>query len=130
MKKGMSRVKLLLVEDEMRMAQALREILRLENYDVDHCENGADGLCALETGTYDLAILDVMLPGKNGFEICREIRRESDLPILLVTAKKEDIDKIKGLGLGADDYVVKPFSPGADPDADGKERPRRQSDGA
>ena len=57
-------------------------------------------------------ILDLMLPGKNGFEICREIRRESDLPILLVTAKKEDIDKIKGLGLGADDYVVKPFSPG------------------
>lgn len=103
-------MRLLLVEDEMRMAQALREILRLENYDVDHCENGADGLCALETGTYDLAILDVMLPGKNGFEIAREARKQGvRTPILMLTAKSDLDDKVTGLDCGADDYLTKPF---------------------
>ena len=94
----------------MRMAQALREILRLENYDVDHCENGSDGLCALETGTYDLAILDVMLPGKNGFEIAREARKQGvRTPILMLTAKSDLDDKVTGLDCGADDYLTKPF---------------------
>lgn len=103
-------MRLLLVEDEMRMAQALREILRLENYDVDHCENGSDGLCALETGTYDLAILDVMLPGKNGFEIAREARKQGvRTPILMLTAKSDLDDKVTGLDCGADDYLTKPF---------------------
>lgn len=103
-------MRLLLVEDEMRMAQALREILRLENYDVDHCENGVDGLCALETGTYDLAILDVMLPGKNGFEIAREARKQGvRTPILMLTAKSDLDDKVTGLDCGADDYLTKPF---------------------
>ena len=103
-------MRLLLVEDEMRMAQALREILRLENYDVDHCENGADGLCALETGTYDLAILDVMLPGKNGFEIAREARKQGvRTPILMLTARGDLGDKVTGLDCGADDYLTKPF---------------------
>lgn len=103
-------MRLLLVEDEMRMAQALREILRLENYDVDHCENGSDGLCALEAGTYDLAILDVMLPGKNGFEIAREARKQGvRTPILMLTAKSDLDDKVTGLDCGADDYLTKPF---------------------
>lgn len=103
-------MRLLLVEDKMRMAQALREILRLENYDVDHCENGSDGLCALETGTYDLAILDVMLPGKNGFEIAREARKQGvRTPILMLTAKSDLDDKVTGLDCGADDYLTKPF---------------------
>lgn len=103
-------MRLLLVEDEMRMAQALREILRLENYDVDHCENGSDGLCALETGTSDLAILDVMLPEKNGFEIAREARKQGvRTPILMLTAKSDLDDKVTGLDCGADDYLTKPF---------------------
>ena len=76
MKKGMSRVKLLLVEDEKRMSQALCELLRLEQYDVDAYDNGIDGLPAIQTGVYDIAVLDVMLPGKNGFEVVRQARKD------------------------------------------------------
>ncbi len=103
-------MKLLLVEDEKRMAQALREILRQEAYDVDWFENGLEGLMALETGIYDLAVLDVMLPGKNGFEIAAEARKEGiRTPILMLTAKSELDDKVTGLDCGADDYMTKPF---------------------
>ncbi len=79
--------------------------------EADLVTNGRKGLEQFGKAEYGAVILDLMLPGKNGFDICREIRKQSDVPILLVTARKEDIDKIKGLGLGADDYVVKPFSP-------------------
>lgn len=103
-------MRLLLVEDEKRMAQALCEILRLEKYDVDHYADGLDGLDALETDSYDLAILDVMLPRKNGFEIAREARAKGiRTPILMLTAKSELDDKVFGLDSGADDYLTKPF---------------------
>ena len=103
-------MRLLLVEDEKRMAQALCEILRQEKYDVDHFADGLEGLFALETGTYDLAVLDVMLPGKNGFEIASAARRKGiKTPILMLTAKSELDDKVTGLDCGADDYLTKPF---------------------
>ena len=103
-------IKLLLVEDEKRMAQALCEILRQENYQVDHFGDGCEGFLAAESGVYDLIILDVMLPGKNGFSIAREIRREGiRTPILMLTAKSEVDDKVEGLHCGADDYLTKPF---------------------
>lgn len=103
-------MRLLLVEDEKRMAQALCEILRQEKYDVDHFADGLDGLYALETKGYDLAILDVMLPHKNGFEIAKQARKEGVLtPILMLTAKSELDDKVTGLDCGADDYLAKPF---------------------
>lgn len=103
-------MKLLLVEDEKRMAQALIELLRLENYEVDYCPDGPSGQDAIEEGTYDLIILDVMLPGKNGFEITKEVRRNGiRTPILMLTAKGELDDKVIGLDCGADDYLTKPF---------------------
>ena len=100
----------LLVEDEKRMAQALCEILRQEKYDVDHFADGLEGLLALETGVYDLAVLDVMLPGKNGFEIAAAAREKGvKTPILMLTAKSELDDKVAGLDCGADDYLTKPI---------------------
>ena len=92
------------------MAQALCEILRQEKYDVDHFADGLDGLYALQTKGYDLAILDVMLPHKNGFEIAKQARKEGvKTPILMLTAKSELDDKVTGLDCGADDYLTKPF---------------------
>lgn len=103
-------MRLLLVEDEKRMAQALCEILRQEKYEVDHYVNGIDGLAALESNIYDIAILDVMLPGMNGFEIAKKSRRAGiRTPILMLTAKAEIDDKVSGLDSGADDYLTKPF---------------------
>lgn len=104
-------MKLLLVEDEYRMAQALCEILRQENYEVDHCVDGNNGLEALESGIYDIAILDVMLPGINGFEIAKRARKAGiRTPILMLTAKAEIDDKVMGLDSGSDDYLTKPFA--------------------
>lgn len=103
-------MRLLLVEDEKRMAQALKEILRLEKYEVDHYDNGIDGLSAIESDIYDIIILDVMLPGLNGFEIARRARSKGiKTPILMLTAKAELDDKVTGLDCGADDYLTKPF---------------------
>ncbi len=103
-------MRLLLVEDEKRMGQALCEILRFENYDVDHYEDGISGLAAAESGVYDMMILDVMLPGMNGYEIARRARISGvDAPILMLTAKAEVDDKVRGLDCGADDYLTKPF---------------------
>lgn len=103
-------MRLLLVEDEKRMAQALCAILQQEKYDVDHFADGWEGLLALETKTYDLAVLDVMLPGKNGFQIAQEARKKGvRTPILMLTAKSELDDKVMGLDCGADDYLTKPF---------------------
>ena len=103
-------MRLLLVEVEKRMAQALCEILRLEKYDVDHYADGIGGLDALESGAYDIVILDVMLPGKNGFDIAKEARQKGiKTPILMLTAKGELNDKVTGLDCGADDYLTKPF---------------------
>lgn len=103
-------MRLLLVEDEKRMAQALCEILRLEKYEVDHYPNGLDGLSAAESDIYDIIILDVMLPGMNGFEIAKKARQAGiKTPILMLTAKAELDDKVLGLDSGADDYLTKPF---------------------
>ena len=103
-------MRILLVEDEKRMAQALCEILRLEKYDVDHCDNGIDGLAAIESDIYDIVILDVMLPGMNGYEVARKARLKGiTTPILMLTAKSELDDKVMGLDSGADDYLTKPF---------------------
>ena len=103
-------MRLLLVEDEKRMAQALCEILRLEKYEVDYYADGVSGLAALESDIYDMIILDVMLPGMNGFEIAKKARRQGiRTPILMLTAKGELDDKVTGLDSGADDYLTKPF---------------------
>lgn len=103
-------MKILLVEDEKRMAQALCEILRLEKYEVDHYADGSDGLAAIESDMYDIIILDVMLPGMNGYEIARRARQSGiRTPILMLTAKTELDDKVTGLDSGADDYLTKPF---------------------
>lgn len=103
-------MRLLLVEDEKRMAQALCEILRLEKYEVDHYANGLDGLAAIESNIYDIVILDVMLPEMNGYEIAKKARSKGiAAPILMLTAKAELDDKVTGLDSGADDYLTKPF---------------------
>jgi len=103
-------MRILLVEDETRMAQALCEILRLEKYDVDHCANGPDGLAAIESNIYDIVILDVMLPGINGYKIAKRVRSQGiATPILMLTARSELDDKVTGLDCGADDYLTKPF---------------------
>lgn len=103
-------MKILVVEDEIRMAQALCELLKLEGYEVEHCDNGADGLQAMNSGIFDAAILDVMLPLKNGFDVIKEVRRNGiQMPVLMLTAKSELDDKVNGLDCGADDYLTKPF---------------------
>ena len=103
-------MRVLLVEDEIRMAEALCEILRLEKYEVDHYANGIDGLAAIESNIYDIVILDVMLPGMNGYEIAKRVRNQGiTTPILMLTAKAEIDDKVTGLDSGADDYLTKPF---------------------
>ena len=103
-------MRILLIEDEKRMAQALCEILRLEKYDVDHYDNGTDGLAAIESDIYDIVILDVMLPGMNGYEVAKKARLKGiTTPVLMLTAKAELDDKVEGLDSGADDYLTKPF---------------------
>ena len=105
----MSRI--LIVEDEESIAALEKDYLELSDFEVDIETNGKAGLNAALTKDYDLFILDLMLPDVDGFEICGQIRAAKDVPILMVSAKKDDIDKIRGLGLGADDYITKPFSP-------------------
>ena len=103
-------MRILLIEDEKRMAQALCELLRLEKYDVDHYADGTDGLSAAQSGSYDIIVLDVMLPGMSGYEIAKSLRGSGDTtPILMLTAKAELDDKVEGLDSGADDYLTKPF---------------------
>jgi len=104
--------KVLIVEDDQSIAELQRDYLEISGFSVDICSDGVSGLKALESGKYDLVLLDIMLPSMDGFEILRRIRDTIDVPVLLVSAKKEEIDKIRGLGLGADDYITKPFSPG------------------
>lgn len=103
--------KILIIEDEKNIAELERDYLEANGYEANIVFDGNAGLMQLQESTYDLVLLDLMLPGIDGFEVCREIRRFSDIPILLVSAKREDIDKIRGLGIGADDYITKPFSP-------------------
>ena len=105
----MSRI--LIVEDEVAIADLEKDYLELSGFEVEIENDGTKGLERALHEEFDLFILDLMLPGVDGFEICKKIREIKNTPILMVSAKKDDIDKIRGLGLGADDYVTKPFSP-------------------
>ena len=104
--------KILLIEDDKGIAELERDYLEASDFAVEIVMDGRDGLRKALAETYDLLLLDIMLPGVDGFQICREVRKVRETPILMVSAKREDIDKIRGLGLGADDYIIKPFSPG------------------
>ena len=103
--------KVLIVEDDILIAELERDYLNASGFEAEIQQNGTHILDMVRKEKYDALILDIMLPGKSGLDICRELRRESSIPILMVTAKKEEVDKLRGLGLGADDYMVKPFSP-------------------
>ena len=103
--------KILIIEDEEAIADLEKDYLELSDFEVQIEYTGDDGLRAALNGDFDLIILDLMLPGMDGFEVCKTIREEKNIPIIMVSAKKDDIDKIRGLGLGADDYMTKPFSP-------------------
>lgn len=105
----MSRI--LIVEDEEAIADLEKDYLELSGFKVEVANDGQSGLLKALKENFDLFILDLMLPGVDGFDICRQIREEKNTPIIMVSAKKDDIDKIRGLGLGADDYMTKPFSP-------------------
>ena len=103
--------RILIVEDEQSIAELQRDYLEINGFTVDIENSGDTGLKSAISEDYDLIVLDLMLPVVDGFEICRQVRAKKDTPILIVSARKEDIDKIRGLGLGADDYITKPFSP-------------------
>ena len=103
--------KILIVEDEEAIADLEKDYIELSGFEVEVANDGETGLKKALENDYDLFILDLMLPGVDGFEICRQVRDEKNTPIIMVSAKKDDIDKIRGLGLGADDYITKPFSP-------------------
>lgn len=103
--------RILIIEDETAIAELERDYLELSGYEVTIEEDGAKGKRIALEEEYHLVILDLMLPGCDGFEICKAIREAKDIPVLMVSAKKDEVDKIRGLGLGADDYMTKPFSP-------------------
>ena len=103
--------KILIVEDEEAIADLEKDYLELSGFDVEIENDGTSGMERALNEDFDMLILDLMLPGTDGFEICRKIREKKNTPVLMVSAKKDDIDKIRGLGLGADDYITKPFSP-------------------
>ncbi len=103
--------KILIVEDEEAIADLEKDYLELSGFEVEIENDGTSGMERALNEDFDMFILDLMLPGTDGFEICKKIREKKNTPILMVSAKKDDIDKIRGLGLGADDYITKPFSP-------------------
>lgn len=103
--------RILIIEDDLSIAELERDYLEVSDYKVDISSDGFEGLKKISENEYDLIILDVMLPGMDGFEVLKQLRGSCNIPILMVTARKDDVDKILGLGLGADDYITKPFSP-------------------
>ena len=105
----MSRI--LIIEDDKEISEIERDYLELDGFEADIANNGITGLEKALSGEYDLVLLDLMLPGMDGFSICKRLREKLDIPILMVTARTQDVDKIRGLGFGADDYIEKPFSP-------------------
>ena len=105
----MSRI--LIAEDDAEIAMLERDYLEIEGFETELVEDGEQAAAAALTGRYDLILLDLMLPGCDGYEVCRRIRDRVDVPILMVTARTDSVDKIRGLGLGADDYIAKPFDP-------------------
>ena len=103
--------RILIAEDDPEIAMLERDYLEIEGYQVHMVDNGQQAVTEALTGGYDLILLDLMLPGCSGYDVCRLIRDRIDVPILMVTARAESVDKIRGLGLGADDYIPKPFDP-------------------
>lgn len=103
--------KILIIEDDPDIAEIERDYLQINGLESDVADNGIKGIELEKQNKYRLILLDLMLPGIDGFTVCKKLREITDAPILIVTARKEDIDKIRGLGLGADDYIEKPFSP-------------------
>ncbi len=103
--------KILIIEDDRDIAEVERDYLVINGFEADIADNGITGIDRVKQNEYNLVLLDLMLPGLDGFSVCKKLREITDIPILMVTARKEDIDKIRGLGLGADDYIEKPFSP-------------------
>ncbi|HIS76251.1 MAG TPA: response regulator transcription factor [Candidatus Merdivicinus excrementipullorum] len=103
--------RILIIEDDEAIAAIERDYLVLGGFEVEIAGTGGDGIAMGRSGRFDLILLDLMLPGIDGFSVCRTLRETLDIPILMVTARQEDIDKIKGLGMGADNYITKPFSP-------------------
>jgi DNA-binding response OmpR family regulator len=103
--------KILIIEDELSIAELERDYLELNHYDADIAATGQEGLERIKENAYRLVLLDLMLPDMDGYEVCRKIREISEIPIIMVTAKNKDIDMIRGLGRGADDYIAKPFNP-------------------
>lgn len=103
--------KILIVEDDVEIAMLERDYLEIEGFETQTVSDGEAAVAAALTGGFDLLLLDLMLPGCNGYDVCRRIRDRVDIPILMVTARTDSVDKIRGLGLGADDYMTKPFSP-------------------
>lgn len=103
--------KILIIEDDPDISAIERDYLELSGYEVAICADGTEGMHTALHGDYDLLLLDLMLPGTDGFAVCRAVRAQKDIPILMVTALGKDVDKIRGLGFGADDYIEKPFSP-------------------
>ena len=103
--------KVLIIEDDEKITEIERDYLEANDFEVELASNGNEGLEKALANNYNLILLDIMLPGIDGFQICRNIRKVKETPILMVSAKREDVDKIRGFGLGADDYIVKPFSP-------------------
>jgi len=102
--------KILVVEDEESFSDALGYMLRKEGFEVAHAANGPDAIAEFERNGADLVLLDLMLPGLSGLEVCRQLRQRSDVPVIMLTAKDAEVDKVVGLEIGADDYVTKPFS--------------------
>ncbi|MBP3360895.1 MAG: response regulator transcription factor [Clostridia bacterium] len=103
--------KILIVEDDTAIAELERDYLELNGFECSIAERGTKGLEAALENDYDLILLDIMLPGMDGFEVCSKLREKKQTPVIFLSAKSDDIDKIRGLGLGADDYMTKPFSP-------------------
>lgn len=104
-------MKILIIEDDLSIAELENDYLTMNGFECDIAINGTLGLQMAMQGDYALVIVDVMLPGRDGFSICKELRKEKDIPIIFLSAKGDEVDKIRGLGLGADDYMTKPFSP-------------------
>ena len=104
-------MKVLIIEDDLSIADLQRDYLEIAGFEIEIVGDGSEGLHRALEEDFDLVIVDIMLPGADGFSICRELRKEKECPILMVSARSSDIDKIRALGLGADDYMVKPFSP-------------------
>ena len=103
--------RVLIIDDDRELGQMLKEYLQPEQFVVDTCLSGEDGIDTLRGGNHDIVILDIMLPGMNGLEVLKQIRDMSDIPTIMLTAKGDDVDRILGLELGADDYLAKPFNP-------------------